>query len=367
MLAEEDEENEDEDDAEDTASAVKAAVAGDAVVSGLDEDVEEDAEFADADMDAEMDEEEDFDEADLTMTEEAGEVEAPAEPVSRASLFRAISEMDVTEEDAPEPTRSWTGAMPPAPPRAAEPAPQPEHPAMMAAPAAPAMPPMPPRPQVQPQTQSISLRATPAPELPRAAAPVPDTPRAPAAEMPCAAAPMPPRAEDGSIDVPSPAIGRGSRRAGRVKTRLLGFNGGQMRADPFAAAARAAPEATEEDAAPAPVMYPVGWLVVIAGPGTGASFPLSNGVSQIGRGPGQAIRLDLGDNSISRENHAAIAYDGEERKFYLGHGGKANLVRLNNRPVLSTEELSTGNTIRIGETTLRFVALCGADFDWAQG
>ena len=92
---------------------------------------------------------------------------------------------------------------------------------------------------------------------------------------------------------------------------------------------------------------------------------IGNGVAQIGRGEGQSVRLDFGDNSISRENHAAIAYDPEQRKFYLGHGGKANLVRLNNRPVLSTEELENGNLIRIGETTIRFVALCGSGFDWS--
>lgn len=185
-----------------------------------------------------------------------------------------------------------------------------------------------------------------------------------------ATAPQPqpaPTAE--SVDVPAPAIGRASRRAGRVKTRLLGFNGGQSRtADPFAAVAVTRPAEVEEDAAApqqGPDMFPVGWLVVVAGPGVGASFPLHDGVAQIGRGAGQTVRLDLGDNSISRENHAAIAYDSEQRKFYLGHGGKANLVRLNNRPVLSTEELATGNLIRIGETTLRFVALCGSDFDWS--
>ncbi len=71
--------------------------------------------------------------------------------------------------------------------------------------------------------------------------------------------------------------------------------------------------------------------------------------------------------SISRSNHAAIAYDSEQRAFFLGHGGKANLVRLNDKPVLSTEEISDGDLIRIGETVLRFVGLCGQDFDWETG
>ena len=52
-------------------------------------------------------------------------------------------------------------------------------------------------------------------------------------------------------------------------------------------------------------------------------------------------------------------------RFYLGHGGKMNLVRLNGRPVLSTEELDSNDLIRIGETTLKFVAFCGPDFSWA--
>ena len=39
-------------------------------------------------------------------------------------------------------------------------------------------------------------------------------------------------------------------------------------------------------------------------------------------------------------------------------------MRLNGRPVLSTEEMSNGDEIRIGETTLKFVALCGEDFTW---
>ena len=59
-----------------------------------------------------------------------------------------------------------------------------------------------------------------------------------------------------------------------------------------------------------------------------------------------------------------VAYDDEQRRFFMGHGGKANLVRLNDMPVLSTEALSDGDTIRIGETTLKFVALCGPDFSW---
>ena len=163
------------------------------------------------------------------------------------------------------------------------------------------------------------------------------------------------------VQVPNPAMGRaGARRAGRVKTRLLGFDSlAGANADPFESG-QAAPTA-------AVVRFPVGWMVVIAGPGRGASFTLFNGVSAIGRGDDQPVKLDFGDTSISRSNHAVVAYDNEQRKFFLGHGGKANIVRLNGKPVLSTEELGHNDLIRIGETTLRFLALCGADFDWTDG
>ena len=174
--------------------------------------------------------------------------------------------------------------------------------------------------------------------------------------------PSAPQAEH-FVDVTAPVVaGRAGRSAGRVKTRLLGFQTDTETNDIFAnkaAEAASAPAATPE------VTFPAGWIVVIDGPGRGASFTLINGVSQIGRGEDQAVRLDFGDTSISRNNHAAVAYDDEQGKFFLGHGGKSNLVRLNGKPVLSTEDMTDGDEIRIGETTLKFVALCGDDFTWS--
>ncbi|MEM9684738.1 MAG: FHA domain-containing protein, partial [Pseudomonadota bacterium] len=152
---------------------------------------------------------------------------------------------------------------------------------------------------------------------------------------------------------------RSGRSAGRVKTRLLGFQpGDEAEKDIF--------EAAKEQAGPNAADFPVGWIIVIEGPGRGKCFTLYNGASSIGRGEDQAVRLDFGDNSISRNNHAAVAFDDEAGTFFLGHGGKSNLVRLNGKPVLSTEELSKGDEIRIGETTLMFMPLCGDDFSWNE-
>jgi hypothetical protein len=184
-----------------------------------------------------------------------------------------------------------------------------------------------------------------------------------AAALPAHRGPDPMSEPDVPIDLSGldlPDMGRTARRGGRVKTRLLGFDAAPtLTQDPIVAA--------RENVAVTPNRFPAGWIVVTKGPGRGAFFPVYNGVSQIGRGEDQAIRLDFGDSSISRSNHAAIAYDDELNAFFLGHGGKTNIMRLNDRPVVSTERLNHLDLIRIGETTLMFVALCNASFRWTDG
>lgn len=181
------------------------------------------------------------------------------------------------------------------------------------------------------------------------AAPAPAKAEAPATPAPAAAAPA-----------PAAAAARSPARSRRTKTRLIGFekSDGDV-VDLFNDAPAAAPTKS--------VKFPVGWIVVAEGPGRGESFSLLSGMSQIGRGDDQAVKLDFGDNSISRSNHAAIVYDPDSKEFLLGHGGKSNIVRLNDKPLISNEKLKSGDTIRIGETVLRFVALCDKSFNWSDG
>ena len=165
----------------------------------------------------------------------------------------------------------------------------------------------------------------------------------------------------GASDTDEPQQPRptGPAGTGRAKTRLLGFRAPEDSEDVLARAGAPA-------AAAAPARFPVGWLVIERGPGRGAAFALSDGLSTVGRGAGQTVQLDFGDTAVSRDTHAAIAYDDESRACFLGHGGKANLVRRNGRPVLTTEAIEHGDRIRLGETTLRFVALCGPEFSWSD-
>lgn len=183
----------------------------------------------------------------------------------------------------------------------------------------------------------------------------------PIAEEP-APAPVPETAAEPSAPAEPEITSAPKRRTSRVKTTFLGFERSDGRIEDILAGGQTQQETSTKNE----VDFPVGWLVITNGPGRGAQVSLQVGVSQIGRGDTQSVQLDFGDNGISRENHAAIAFDDEEHKFFLGHGGKANIVRLNGKPVLSTEELTNGDEIRISETTLHFVALCGEDFTWAE-
>ncbi|MFZ1512680.1 MAG: FHA domain-containing protein, partial [Tabrizicola sp.] len=157
------------------------------------------------------------------------------------------------------------------------------------------------------------------------------------------------------------------RRPTRTKTRVLGFEAQPTAVVPLFEGLDGSPIPTVP-AAPGKgyVMFPAGWLVVKDGPGKGASFALSQGVSQIGRGVDQTVALDFGDMAISRQNHAAIAYDAATHEFHIGHGGKSNLVRLNGKPLLSTESAGDGDEIQIGETTLVLKALCTPAFNWSS-
>lgn len=163
------------------------------------------------------------------------------------------------------------------------------------------------------------------------------------------------------------AAGPERRRPTRTKTRILGFDAQPTSVVPLFEE----PDKPAMPVAPAApgqghVMFPTGWLVVKDGPGKGAAFTLTQGVSQIGRGVDQTVALDFGDMAISRQNHAAIAYDPSSHRFHIGHGGKSNLVRLNGKPLLSTETVGDGDEIQIGETTLLVKVLCCPAFNWSS-
>lgn len=173
------------------------------------------------------------------------------------------------------------------------------------------------------------------------------------------------------LNAPTERIRDGRPKAGERRgdvdrhTRLIHPGRGTVDAGRRGAVDAAIPGGPGEPEAADPMADPVtGWLVVTAGPGKGRVCRLGSGVNSLGRGEGARVRIDFGDDGISREGHAVLTYDPRGRKYYLQHGGGVNLTYLGDEPVLAPTPLAPMQDISIGATTLRFVPLCGPDFDW---
>lgn len=131
------------------------------------------------------------------------------------------------------------------------------------------------------------------------------------------------------------------------------------------AAANEPPQQSANPASSARPPCPVGWMVVVEGPGVGEWFVLERGASHIGSSEGQTIRLDFGDQSVAPVCHAEVRYDHKRHGFVLACD-PAMQVRRNGIPVASSEFLSDGDVVSVGSTALRLVALCSQNFNWDE-
>ena len=111
----------------------------------------------------------------------------------------------------------------------------------------------------------------------------------------------------------------------------------------------------------------VGWLVIVGGPGLGAFRPIFEGNNAVGRGKGQRIPLDFGDDTISSEEQAYIRYDSMDRSFlFVPNLSKTNIVAVNDKKPTGAVKLEAMDVITMGRTQLAFVPFCGGDFDWSE-
>lgn len=106
-----------------------------------------------------------------------------------------------------------------------------------------------------------------------------------------------------------------------------------------------------------------GWLVCIEGPEKGKDYRLHEEYNYIGRSSHMDVSIP-GDVTVSRENHAIIAYDTQERMFFFAPSSGASIVRHNGKAVLSNVELKYGDRLQIGKGIFLFVPLCGEMFQW---
>ncbi|KOY15762.1 MULTISPECIES: FHA domain-containing protein [Paenibacillus] len=108
-----------------------------------------------------------------------------------------------------------------------------------------------------------------------------------------------------------------------------------------------------------------GWMVCIEGPQMGQDYRIMAEKNFIGRSEEMHVRI-LGDNTISRRNHAVIVYDPKKRNFYLLPGDASGLAYHNNEAVYSPVELAAYDVIQLGRSKFIFIPLCGVHFEWEQ-
>ncbi|MFM9276561.1 FHA domain-containing protein [Paenibacillus jiagnxiensis] len=111
-------------------------------------------------------------------------------------------------------------------------------------------------------------------------------------------------------------------------------------------------------------IHPVtGWLVCIEGAQVGQDYRIMAEKNFIGRAEEMQIRI-IGDNSVSRRNHAVIVYDPKKRNFFLLPGDASGLAYHNDEAVYSPVELNAYDMIQLGRSKFIFIPLCGPHFEW---
>ena len=107
----------------------------------------------------------------------------------------------------------------------------------------------------------------------------------------------------------------------------------------------------------------VGWLVCVGGPDKGRDFRIHGEKNFIGRSPAMDIAL-TGDDSVSRDKHASVAYDPRQRAFWLLPGEASGLVYLNEQLVNTPTKLTSRDIVEVGKSKLMFWPFCDDKFHW---
>ncbi|MCT4509793.1 MAG: FHA domain-containing protein [Tepidibacter sp.] len=106
-----------------------------------------------------------------------------------------------------------------------------------------------------------------------------------------------------------------------------------------------------------------GWLVCIEGSRIGKDYKIKEGKNFIGRADDMDIQI-LGDNKISRRNHAIVVYDPKKRNSVLLPGDASGIAYLNDDAVYVPTQLSPYDVIELGNSKFLFIPFCGEHFEW---
>ncbi len=108
-----------------------------------------------------------------------------------------------------------------------------------------------------------------------------------------------------------------------------------------------------------------GWLVCIEGPRQGKDYKIISGKNFIGRADDMNIQI-LGDNEISRRNHAVIVFDPKKKETVLLPGDSNGIVYLGENALYAPTVLKPYDIIELGASKFLFMPFCGEHFMWTS-
>lgn len=136
---------------------------------------------------------------------------------------------------------------------------------------------------------------------------------------------------------------------------MAGWRPGSAIARPGAAA--------EAGLAAAPKGPVTGWLVVLDGPARGQDLRLGEGRNFLGvDAAGNPAVLDA--NSPLAVRRGIVVYDPQDNNWCALPGSSNELCTLNGKSLIEKMPLTAGDTFAVGGAQLRFVPLCGPEFNW---
>ena len=106
----------------------------------------------------------------------------------------------------------------------------------------------------------------------------------------------------------------------------------------------------------------VGWLVCIEGPEKGKDHRLWSKINTIGRS--DEMDVCIKDPTISKDNHARLAYDPKHNNFRIIPGNSTNNIYLNDEPIYTPALLQAYDVLEMGDSKLVFVPFCCERFTW---
>lgn len=106
-----------------------------------------------------------------------------------------------------------------------------------------------------------------------------------------------------------------------------------------------------------------GWIVCIHGSRQGKDYQIVQGKNFVGRADDMDIQI-LGDNEISRRNHAVIVFDPKKKETVLLPGDANGIVYLNDNALYAPMALNPYDVIELGKSVFLFVPFCGEHFMW---